>query len=241
MLAGDSDIGVAAAARLVRDRNAEEVVLAGRSVDALGARAEQLRRLGASVECLRWDVTELEAHATLVGEVFAAGDVDVVVLAAGVLGDQAVAEADATELARVVETNFTGSAAVLTAVADQLRAQGHGTVVVLSTIAATQARRSNFAYGSSKAGLDAFALGMGDALAGTGAHVLVVRPGFVRTSMTDGMDEAPFSCDADDVARAISDALEHPRPTVIYVPGAVRFVSWLLRVLPRAWLRRLPR
>lgn len=241
VLGGNSDIGVATAARLVSERGAGEVVLAGRDLDVLRARAEQLSALGADVDAVAWDATDVGRHEQVLGEVFAAGDVDVVVLAVGVLGDQAAIEADTDELVRVVETNFTGCAAALTAVAGELRAQGHGTVAVLSTIAATQARRANFGYGASKAGLDAFALGLGDALDGTGARVLVVRPGFVRTSMTEGMAEAPFSCDPEDVAAAISAALDHRGRAVVYVPAPVRFVSWVLRSLPRPLLRRLPR
>jgi decaprenylphospho-beta-D-erythro-pentofuranosid-2-ulose 2-reductase len=193
------------------------------------------------VECVEWDARDVARHERVLGRLFDADDIDVVVLTVGVLGDQAAVESDVEELRRVIDTNFTGCAAALTAVAGCLRRQGHGMVAVLSTIAATQARRSNFGYGASKAGLDAFALGTGDALAGSGARVLVVRPGFVRTTMTAGMDEAPFSCDAGDVGEAISAALDHRNRAVVYVPGPVRFVSWLLRVLPRALVRRLPR
>ena len=241
VLGGDSDIGVATAARLVRDRGATGVVLAGRSLEALAAREAELEALGASVDGVEWDARNTERHERVLGRVFDAGDVDVVVLAVGVLGDQAAIESDTDELVRVVDTNFTGCAAALTVVAERLRQQGHGLIAVLSTIAATQARRANFGYGASKAGLDAFALGTGDALDGTGARMLVVRPGFVRTSMTAGMDEAPFSCDAEHVAAAISESLDHRGRAVVYVPGPVRFVSWLLRILPRALVRRLPR
>ena len=74
-------------------------------------------------------------------------------------------------------------------------------LVVLSSVAGDRARRSNFVYGSTKAGLDAFAQGLGDALHGSGARVLIVRPGFVRTRMTTGLDEAPMTIDPEDVGR----------------------------------------
>lgn len=241
VLGGDSDIGIAVAHRLVADRGASSVVLAGRSPAALQARAAGLEAAGADVICLDWDVTDMDRHEEVLGGVFAENDVDVTVLAAGVLGDQGRLEQDPDELLRVLTTNFTGPAAAVRVLTELLTTQGHGLLVVLSSIAATQARRANYGYGASKAGLDAFALGASDALDGTGARVVVIRPGFVRSSMTADLDEAPFACDPDDVAAAINNAIEQPRRTVHYVPPAVRYVSWVLRLLPRAVVRRLPR
>ncbi len=241
VLGGDSDIGIATAHRLVRDRGARSIVLAGRSAAALQRRAAGLEADGATVTCVEWDVTDIDGHEEVLGALFAAGDVDVTVLAAGVLGDQSRLEEDPDELLRVVTTNFTGPAAAVRSLAELLTHQGHGVLVVLSSLAATQARRANYGYGATKAGLDAFALGTSDALAGTGARVVVVRPGFVRSAMTAGMEDAPFACDPEDVAAAISEAIERPSRTVVYVPAAVRYVSWVLRALPRAAVRRLPR
>src|SRR4029450_11965014 len=89
-----------------------------------------------------------------------------------------------------------------------LRAQGHGTIVVLSSVAGERARRSNFVYGSTKAGLDAFFQGLGDSLVGTGASVMIVRPGFVHTKMTEGLDPAPLATTPEAVAEAIVRGLE---------------------------------
>ena len=92
------------------------------------------------------------------------------------------------------------------AVADRLRRQGHGTLVVLSSVAGVRARADNYVYGSTKAGLDAFAQGLGDALVGSGARVMVVRPGFVHTRMTEGMTPGPFST----TPEAVADAVRRP-------------------------------
>ena len=109
----------------------------------------------------------------------------------------------------------------------------------MSSVAGDRARRSNYVYGSTKAGLDAFAQGLGDALHGSGARVLVVRPGFVRTRMTTGLQEAPMTVDAADVASIIVTALRKGRETV-YAPGPLRFVMAGLKSLPRPVFRRLP-
>jgi decaprenylphospho-beta-D-erythro-pentofuranosid-2-ulose 2-reductase len=242
VLGGNSDIGVTTAEALVRGRGARHVILAARRPDALGDRTATLSAAGAKVDTVAFDALDFDGHDTFVADVFDRfGDIDVVVLAFGILGDQARSEADAAHARDVVQTNFTGAVSVLVPLAQRLRQQGHGAVVVLSTIAAVAARRTNFTYGASKAGLDAFALGLGDALADSGARVLVVRPGFVRTQMTEGMEEAPFSTDARGVAERVLAALDAPGTNVTYAPAPVRGIGWVLRSLPRPVLRKLPR
>ena len=125
------------------------------------------------------------------------------------------------------------------AVARVLRAQGHGTLVVLSSVAGERVRQANFIYGSSKAGLDGFAQGLGDALTGSGARVLIVRPGFVHTKLTEGRPPAPLSTTPDAVAAAIAKGLADDRE-VIWVPATLRPLFAVFRHLPRAVWRRLP-
>ena len=112
-------------------------------------------------------------------------------------------------------------------------------LVVLSSVAAERPRRQTYVYGSSKAGLDAFALGLGDDLVGTGARVLIVRPGFVRTSMTEGQKPSPGATTPEAVADAIVAGLEKGAE-VVHVPPLLRVVFSGLRHLPRPVWRRLP-
>jgi decaprenylphospho-beta-D-erythro-pentofuranosid-2-ulose 2-reductase len=123
-------------------------------------------------------------------------------------------------------------------VARRLRKQGHGALVVLSSVAADRARRANYVYGSTKAGLDAFAQGLGDALHGSGASVLVVRPGFVRTRMTAGKPEAPMTTNPQDVAEIIVKALRKGKETV-YAPGPLMYVMGVMKNLPRPVFRKI--
>jgi decaprenylphospho-beta-D-erythro-pentofuranosid-2-ulose 2-reductase len=139
----------------------------------------------------------------------------------------------------VATTNYTGAVSVGLRVAARLKGQGHGSLVVFSSVAGDRARRSNFIYGSTKAGLDAFAQGLGDALHGSGANVLVVRPGMVRTKMTTGMPEAPMTTDPEVVANIVVAGLRKGKNTV-YAPGPLRFVMTALKTLPRPVFRRLP-
>lgn len=239
VLGGSSDIGLATARRLVRAR-ARTVYLALRSTERAGPAVAGLQALGATtVEAVRFDADDTGSHAAFVEDLFGRGDIDVVVLAFGRLGDQLAAEKDPMAGVEVARTNYLGAVSVGLAVGDRLRRQGHGTLVVLSSVAGERPRRSNFVYGSSKAGLDSFATGLGDALVGSGARVLVVRPGFVVTKMTAGMDPVPFSTTPEKVADAIADALAGGAET-IWVPGILRVVMSALRHVPRAVFRRLP-
>lgn len=238
VLGGGSDIGLATARRLAAPRRAA-VVLAGRDPQALEPAASALRDHAGRVETARFDADDTATHDALAKGLFADRDFDVVVLAAGVLGDQAAAEADHRVAVDVLHTNFVGCASVALCVAQRLREQGHGTLVVLSSVAGERVRRSNFVYGASKAGLDGFAQGLGDSLAGSGAGVLIVRPGFVRTKMTAGREPVPFSATAEDVAAAVDRALRRG-VEIVWVPRVLRLVMAVLRHLPRAVFRRLP-
>ena len=147
----------------------------------------------------------------------------------------------ATELARdaLHAVNGAGTVSVLELCAEAMRRQGRGTIVLLSTVAADRPRVSNFAYGSSKAAADAFARGLRDSLEGTGVYVLIVRPGFVRTKMTEGMDAAPGAVEAPAVTAAVVEGLRG-RGGIVYVPGFLRWVMLVIKLLPRPIFRRLP-
>ncbi|MER0447825.1 decaprenylphospho-beta-D-erythro-pentofuranosid-2-ulose 2-reductase [Streptomyces sp. Edi4] len=238
VLGGTSEIALATARRLVA-RRTRTVWLAGRSSPALDSAAAGLRRLGADVRTLDFDALDCAAHEVALGKVFAEGDIDMVLLAFGVLGDQARDESEPMAAVRVAGTNYTGAVSAGLICAKALQAQGHGSLVVLSSVAGERARRGNFIYGSSKAGLDAFAQGLGDALHDSGVHVMVVRPGFVRTKMTAGLAEAPLATTPEAVALAIETGLRR-RSELVWVPGALRVVMSALRHVPRGVFRRLP-
>ena len=241
VLGGGSEIALATVRRLVA-RRTRTVVLAARRPEGLANTAEELRAAGATtVETVRFDADEeADAHAALVDEVFDRhGDLDLVLVAAGVLGDQEAALRDPAAARAIVRTNFLGLTSALVACAERLRVQGHGVLCVLSTVAGERPRRSNFVYGSSKAGLDAFAQGLGDTLAGRGVRVLVVRPGFVHTRMTAGLDAAPLSTTPEKVAETIVAGIASGAHTV-WAPPALRYVMAVLRHLPRPIFRRLP-
>ena len=232
VLGGASEIAVATVRRLVQ-RRCRTVVLAVRDPAAVSGVADELRALGAEVDVVAFDALDTPSHPKVIGEAFDRHpDLDLVLLAFGVLGDQADFDAHPEAAAEAVRINFVGAVSSGLVVAERFRAQGHGTLVVLSSVAAERARGANYVYGSTKAGLDAFAQGLGDALVGTGARVMVVRPGFVHTRMTAGMDAQPFATTPEAVADQILRGLERGSNTV-WAPPLVRWVFAVLRHLPR--------
>lgn len=241
VLGGRSEIGIAVAARLVA-QGTRTVVLAARRPADLDAQERLLRDAGAAaVERVEFDADEVAAHAAVLEDAARRlGPFDVVVVAFGILGDQARAETDPAHAVAVAHTNYVAHVSVLTVLAAQLRRRGSGTLVVFSSVAGVRVRRANYVYGSTKAALDGFASGLADALVGSGARLLLVRPGFVVGRMTAGMDPAPFSSTPGEVADAVVAALREGRE-VVWVPPVLRYVFAVARAVPRRVWRRLPR
>jgi decaprenylphospho-beta-D-erythro-pentofuranosid-2-ulose 2-reductase len=240
VLGGSSEIGLAIAARLGAARHAT-VVLAGRHPDRLSMAAKGLLAAGAGrVQTIGFDAASPRTHDPVVREAARlGGDLDVIVLAFGLLGDQGVDELGGDGAVSVATTNFVGAVSAGLAAARQLRRQGHGTLVVLSSVAGERVRKANFIYGSTKAGVDGFAQGLGDSLVGSGATVLIVRPGFVVGRMTAGMPRPPLATDPEAVAKATANALA-ARRDVVWVPRRLRLVLAVFRHLPRSMWRRIP-
>jgi decaprenylphospho-beta-D-erythro-pentofuranosid-2-ulose 2-reductase len=239
VLGGTSEIALAIVGEL-NAREPREVALVGRRSDALARAGEDMIGGG----CLRartfeLDAHELDRHERVIGEAFdEMGGADIVLLAIGVLGERGGLPEDASAALEVLEVNMVGAASLLIHSARRLREQGNGTLVVLSSIAAERVRATNVVYGASKAGLDALAQGLGDALREEGVRVLVVRPGFVHTRMTRGLKPAPLSSTPLGVARAAVAGLDR-RSHTVWAPPVLRWVMIVVRLLPRALFRRL--
>ena len=240
LLGGRSEIGLATAVRLASGRT---VVLAARHSDDLAGPRAQLLAAGArAVHAVEFDADDTDSHRSVLEGIAADhGPLGVVLVAFGVLGDQARAEEDPAHAVAVVHTDYVAQVSVLTTLATLLRAQGSGQVVVFASIAGVRVRRANYVYGSAKAGLDGFAGGLADALHGSGVHLLVVRAGFVVGRMTEGMAPVPFlSSTPDQVADAVVRGLHH-RSARVWVPGRLQAASVVMRLVPRGLWRRMPR
>jgi decaprenylphospho-beta-D-erythro-pentofuranosid-2-ulose 2-reductase len=240
VIGGSSEIAGAIAAELVHD-GVRDAVLAGRDAGALFASAGALRAAGAErVQTVELDALDTAGHRPALERAFAMlGEVDVAVLAVGVLGSRGGLPQDIPAAVEVLSVNTVGAGSLLMETARLMRAQGHGTIVVLSSVAAERPRASNAVYCASKAGLDALARALDDELSDAGVRVMVVRPGFVRTRMTAGLPAPPLATNAPAVARATASGLRR-RSRTVWSPGALRWVMAGLRMLPRAVFKRLP-
>jgi decaprenylphospho-beta-D-erythro-pentofuranosid-2-ulose 2-reductase len=238
LLGGTSEIGLAVAERYARQRPLR-VTLAARPSGRLDAAAARLRDAGATVTTLPFDARQPDTHAEVIEKAFADGDVDVTVVAFGVLGDQEQAWTDVAAAREAVEVNYLAAVTVGVPLAERLRRQGHGAVVALSSVSGERARRSNFVYGSTKAGFDTFYTGLTYALRPHGVLVTVIRPGFVHSKMTDGLKAAPLAQTPEQVAEVVVGAVAKRREQA-WAPAAMRPVMSILRHVPRPIFRRLP-
>lgn len=237
LLGGTSEIGRAIVSALLTP-STRTLVLACRRPD--DAHVEQFARDGLDVVAVHFDAAATEGHDAFVRDLAARfGDLDVAVVAFGTLGSQEEFDADPQLAAESVHVNYTGGVSSCLALAGQMRRQGHGHLAVLSSVAGERGRASNFVYGSSKAGLDAFAQGLGDSLQGSGVRVTVIRPGFVHTKMTRGMKSAPFATTPSVVGELAAAGIRSGKHTV-WAPGILRYVFSILRHVPRPIFRRLP-
>jgi decaprenylphospho-beta-D-erythro-pentofuranosid-2-ulose 2-reductase len=240
VLGGTSEIALATVARLTAQRRGVQVTLAARPGERRAAAAASLDALGLHVSEVDFEATERSSYERAISYAFeTGGDVDVVIVAFGVLGDQDRAWRDVDAALEQVQVNYTAAVACGVLVADRLRKQGHGAIIAMSSVAGERPRKSNFVYGSTKAGVDAFYTGLGDALEKDGIKVLVVRPGFVTSRMTHGLAAAPLSQTPEQVADVIVAGLLDGRRTV-WAPPAMRWVMSVLRHLPHAVFTRLP-
>ena len=238
LLGGTSDIALAIAQRYLTERPVR-VVLAARASERRKLAAEKLRGLGAEVSEVDFDATDMASHPAVLDQAFAGGDIDVTVVAFGLLGDAEEVWQDHAKAVELATVNYTAPVSVGVALADKLKKQGHGSIIALSSVAGERVRRSNFVYGSTKAGFDGFYLGLGEALRPHGVTVTVVRPGQVKTKMTEGMGKAPLEQTAEQVAEIAVDAARKGKD-LVWAPAQFRLVMSVLRHVPRPIFRKLP-
>lgn len=214
--------------------------LTGRDAEKLSSVAQDLRLRGAGqVDTAVLDVVDLERHEAVLEAAFAAlGDVDVALIAHGVLPDQSLCEQDASAALEALSINFTATVALLTPLANRLEAQRRGCLAVISSVAGDRGRQSNYVYGSSKGGLDVFLQGLRNRLYRSGVSVVTIKPGFVDTPMTASKPKNSLYASPGRVARGIHRAIE-ARRNVVYLPWFWRPIMCIVNSLPEALFKRL--
>jgi len=240
LLGGTSEIGLAICERYLRTASARIVLAAMPDDPGRDDAVAQMKAAGArEVELIDFEATDTGSHPKMIEEAFAGGDVDVAIVAFGLLGDAEELWQNQRKAVQIAEVNYTAAVSVGVLLGKKMRAQGFGQIIAMSTVAGERVRRSNFVYGSTKAGLDGFYLGLGEALREYGVRVLVIRPGQVRTRMSAHIKEAPLTVDKEDVAELAFTAAAKGKE-LVWAPPAFRYVMVVLRHIPRSIFRKLP-
>lgn len=233
LLGATSDIGRAIVARMV-DTKGGTAILAGRD-----PKRRQGEPLAGETHHLYFDANETSSHEKFFAETFAEHPrIDTVIIAFGVLHDQDEVDEDPELAVEMATVNYIGAGSALLHAASQLRHRGGGQIVVLSSVAGLRPRQSNYVYGSSKAGIDFLTRGLSDSVTAANVRILLVRPGFVHTKMTADMTPRPFSVTPETVAKAVVDALAR-RDRVVWVPGILRWIMGVVRLLPQSIVDKL--
>nr|WP_120492692.1 SDR family NAD(P)-dependent oxidoreductase [Corynebacterium lactis] len=249
VLGATSEIGGEVAARLA---NHNTVTLAARRTDALDGIAGRLIDGGAvAVHRLYFEADDLSSHRPFVEQAWSNGPVDTVIVAFGILGNQDACEVSGEAAAQTIHTDFTAQASIITEIVARMEADiasgalkprdgVAGRIMAFSSIAGARVRRSNYVYGSAKAGLDGFLQGLQDRLHGSSIQLTIVRPGFVIGRMTEGMKPAPMSSRPEEVAEAAVTAFDG-RKAQVWVPRKLALLAFATTFTPRWIWRKMPR
>ena len=236
ILAATSDIGRAIANRLAEEGYALQLAARDGKSLARDARDTELRH-GVTVTQHIFDVLAPETYTTLLDGL--PGLPDVAICVVGLLGEQNESEQDFDAAERVMVTNYSGPARLLADLANRFEARGSGTLVGISSVAGDRGRASNYVYGSAKAGFTAFLSGLRNRFAGTGIHVITVKPGFVNTRMTEAMDlPALLTSSPDAVAGAVARAITRKRD-IVYVAPVWRLIMLVIRLIPERVFKKM--
>jgi decaprenylphospho-beta-D-erythro-pentofuranosid-2-ulose 2-reductase len=229
IIGATSAIAQAVAACYAAER--AELFLVARDAAKLAAVAADLRVRGAArVEEL---IADFANSAAIAAE---AGDVDVVLIAHGSLPDQRAIDRDPAAQVAAFSLNATSVIALAAEFANVLETRRCGTLAVIGSVAGDRGRRSNYVYGAAKAAIHAYCDGLRGRLAEAGANVVLIKPGWVDTPMTNGMKKNALFASARTVGRGIYDAIAAKRG-VVYLPWFWRWISLVVRILPARFVR----
>ena len=238
ILGATSGIAIAVA-RLLTARGASFFLVA-RDSEKLRAVELDLRTRGAaSVDCRVLNLNDTASHPAMLADAASSlGFIDLAFLAHGILGNQAETESSFPAAAAILETNLLSAVSLITWLANYFEASGQGTLAVLSSVAGDRGRRSNYIYGASKAGLNAMLAGVRNRIDRSGVNVLTIKPGWVDTPMTAGIEPNLLFVSPDRAARDILRAIAK-RKDIAYVPGFWAVIMFVVRCLPESVFKRL--
>lgn len=214
--------------------------LVARSADKLETAGRDLRTRGAAdVTCYAMDLDDTAAHATMLAAAAETlGEVDLALIAHGVLGDQEQAQAEYNAAEAILRTNFLSAVSLITWLANYFEARKRGTLAVISSVAGDRGRKSNYVYGASKGALSIFLEGVRNRIDRSGVQVLTIKPGFVATPMTAHLKHGPLFAPPSKIAQDIVRAIA-ARKDIVYTPGFWRPILFAIRGIPESLFKKL--
>jgi decaprenylphospho-beta-D-erythro-pentofuranosid-2-ulose 2-reductase len=232
--------GIAEACCRLWAERGDSLFLVARNPDRLGAVAADMRTRGAGyVGTTVADLEDTAAHPELLAHAInSLGGLDIALFAHGVLGDQTEAERSFAAAGAILHNNLYSTVSLLTWLANYCAQRHAGTLAVLSSVAGERGRKSNYVYGASKAGLTVFADGLRNRIDRDGVRVMTIKPGPVKTAMTQGMKGSGKFADVEAVAATLVKAIDRG-DDVVYVPGIWRVIMAVIRAIPERVFKKL--
>lgn len=218
----------------------DQMFLVGRNAEKLAAVADDLRVRGAArVETLTADLLDFNRHLEIVEKAIGVfSGLDTVLLAQGTLGDQKACEEDYRMAEREYHLNFLSFVSLLTPLANYFEKQGHGAIVVITSVAGDRGRQSNYIYGSAKGGLSIFLEGLRNRLFKSNVAVITIKPGLVDTPMTAHKKKGQLFAAPDVAGKGIYRAIRNRR-NVVYLPWFWRWIMAVIRHTPECIFKRM--
>lgn len=216
------------------------LLLVARSPERLAALQADLSVRGAGeVHTFAADLRETARHCEILEwATKSCPDFDTVVLAYGSMRDQEDCARRTDWVLDELFTNFVSAASLLTVFAKHFEDRRRGCIAAITSVAGDRGRRSNYVYGSAKGGLSLFLQGLRSRLSTSGVRVLTIKPGPVKTAMTDHMKQTGIFADVSVVAQDIHDALQEGSTEVLYTPRRWRYIMAGIRAIPERVFKR---
>lgn len=237
LISANSDLAKACAR--VYAQNGFDLILTSRDLQRTEQLANDIEtRFGKKADCLFLDLEDINSHKAFFDVLIASGDIDGCISFTGYLGDQIKSQSSTEELIKITTSNYLGIANVLEMLASHFEQKREGFIVGVSSVAGDRGRKNNYHYGAAKAAFTTFLSGMRNRLTESNVHVLTVKPGFMDTNMTQGLDLPPLlTAKPQDAANVIFKAQQKKR-NVVYVKGIWFFIMLIIKHLPESIFKK---
>lgn len=232
---------IAAACARLWAKDGAEFFLVGRNTEKLEQVSNDLKVHGATaVSSYRLDATDIAAHSVMMKNCLTTlKQIDIALIAHGTLPDQKACENDVNLALQELSNNAISVIALLTLLGNQFEIQRHGSLAVISSVAGDRGRPSNYLYGTAKAAVSTFCEGLRARLFKVGVSVTTIKPGFVQTPMTKGLNLPPLLiAQPEKVALSIVKAVQNKTNT-LYTPTFWALIMLIINHLPNFIFKRI--